>query len=105
MKLVYYFVDFIAFYTRKYMIKLLLHSVFDPIVQTQADTDYSGWDQGWDQKHCVIIYMSPFIYVSIYLLVRYGPKYVVNRFSFESIKYFGVFRIRNWWEVHCIGLC
>ena len=53
------------------MIKILLHVVFDPspdlsprtvsalALRAQADTVYSGWDQGWDQKHRVIIYMDP----------------------------------------------
>ena len=52
------------------MIKILLHRFFDPIpdlsprtvsalaLRAGADTVYSGWDQGWDQKACVIIYMS-----------------------------------------------
>ena len=51
------------------MIKILLHGVFDPspdlsprtvsalALRAQADTVYSGLDQGWDQKHRVIIYM------------------------------------------------
>ena len=53
----------------KYMIKILLHSVFDPsrdlspgtvstlALRAQAGTVYSGWDQGSDQKHRVIIYI------------------------------------------------
>ena len=52
------------------MIKILLHGFYDPIpdlsprtvsalaLQARADTVYSGWDQGWDQKTRVIIYMS-----------------------------------------------
>ena len=51
------------------MIKISLHGVFDRspnfspgtvsalTLQTRADKVYSGWDQGWDQKHCVIIYI------------------------------------------------
>ena len=51
------------------MIKILLQSVFDPspdlnprtvsalALRAQADTVYSGWDQEWDQKHRVIIYI------------------------------------------------
>ena len=52
------------------MIKILLHGFFDPIpdlsprtvsalaLRAWADTVYSGWDQGWDQKTRVIIYIS-----------------------------------------------
>ena len=51
------------------MIKILLHGFFDPspdlsprtvsalALRALADTVYSGWDQGWDQKSRVIIYM------------------------------------------------
>ena len=51
------------------MIKILLHGFFDPssdlsprtvsalALRALADTVYSGWDQGWDQKSRVIIYI------------------------------------------------
>ena len=52
------------------MIKILLHGFFDPspdlsprtvsalALRALADMVYSGWDQGWDQKSRVIIYIS-----------------------------------------------
>ena len=61
------------------MIKILLHVFFDPspdlsprtvsalALRALADTVYSGWDQGWDQKTRVIIYIGlPIIVVLCY---------------------------------------
>ena len=48
----------------------LLHGVFDPSPDLSPSRPYQpepegrglilseGWDQGWDQKHCVIIFLS-----------------------------------------------
>ena len=61
------------------MIKILLHGFFDPIpdlsprtvsalaLRARADTVYSGWDQGWDQKTRVIIYMTCIPYFRMYM--------------------------------------